>query len=230
MNPRSPDQKDQMSVSRCRVCNHPGVDEINAMLLNAAPYKNIIKRGKAAYPEEPPLNEAALSRHFHRHLITKPIKTEELDLTTGDMVEGYLVGHLTRAMEVPKEVIPKDPIGLSDALKVIINAGIFNIMNNPGVVTPAVLVSAIDMARKMGIGGREGEEFNDAWAALNEKKNQQRRKRKRTVTLTEEVTDTTIPDDTIEVLPLPEGGWSEVIEGNSEGWSQSIGEVYGEGI
>lgn len=148
---------------QCKVCTHPGQAEIDAMLLNGATGKAIIARMKAAHPGAVEITEPNLSRHKKNHLLTKPIKTTEVD-ENGEVKEAYIIGHLTKAITVPREAIPKptEVVNIPDALGVIINAGVRNILNSPEWVTPQILMFALDMARKMGIGGKEIEEFAEA--------------------------------------------------------------------
>jgi hypothetical protein len=69
-------------------------------------------------------------------------------------------------------------------------------------VTGQMLMIALDMARKMGIGGKEVEEFADAWRELNRAKSKAKAKGKRTTTVTVEE----------EVELRPEGNGGEVID------------------
>jgi len=177
---------------QCKICGepeHPGRVEIDAMLLNGAPYKAIIARMEAAHPGAEDLTEPNLSRHKNRHLLTKPIKTTEVDPETGEVKEAYIIGHLTEAPIVPKSAIPKptEVTPLPDALGLIINCGLINIAKNPALVSPTILIMAIDMARKMGVGGKEVEEFAAAWSALNREKSKARAKRTTTVTVEETI-------------------------------------------
>ncbi|MDQ2996964.1 MAG: hypothetical protein M3R61_07915 [Chloroflexota bacterium] len=57
----------------CKVCNHPGRGEIEAILLNGAEHKPIIAKMKTAHPEAPELNGPNLTRHYKNHLINQPI-------------------------------------------------------------------------------------------------------------------------------------------------------------
>lgn len=184
---------------QCKVCVHKGKAEIDALLLNGAKYSAIIRRMRAAHPEEPELNPSNLSRHKNAHLLTKPIKVTEVDPETGQVQEGYLIGHLTQAITAPKEVIPDEAVSVPDALKVIINAGVRNIAHNPELVTPQMLIAALDMARKIGLGGNDQEEFRDAWKELGRRKGEMTRKAKRrktTMTVEEEVEETVHEDAT----------------------------------
>lgn len=201
--------------NQCKICGeppHPGLDEINLMLANGAQYKAIIARMKAAHPGAVELTEPNLSRHKTKHLLTKPMKTTEIDPETGEPREAYIIGHLSQAPIVPKSAVPKpaEVVPLPDALGLIINAGLLNIARNPEIVTPAILMMAIDMARKMGVGGKEVEQFEEAWKNLNRAK--AKAKRTTTVTVEEEVEGPVQkPGDVIEaeVVKPTEGGWSE---------------------
>lgn len=168
----------------CKVCNHPGRTEIDAMLLNGAKYRDIIARMKAAHPGEPELIPANLSRHKTNHLLTQPITVVGADGET----EGYIVGHLTTALTVNKEAIPapSETVTIPEALRTVMNAGVKNIQNHPELVTPIILMQAIDTARKMGILSSEQEEFAKAWADVGKRKEGLKRKVKRTVTVSQE--------------------------------------------
>lgn len=177
---------------QCKICSHPGRVEIDAMLLNGAPYENIINRMKAAYPAWELLNKANLSRHKSRHLLTQPITVEEVDPATGEVKQGFLVGHLASAPLIPKDAIPapEERISLPDALAVIIQVGLRNALHNPELVTPKDVLAAIEIARKLGLRGDDTEEFRDAWAALGQKRGEMKKKaRRRKVTVTEETVE-----------------------------------------
>src|SRR4051794_2321254 len=156
------------------------------MQLNAAPQNAIVAKMKATYPGEPEINGSNLTRHYKNHLITKPIKVTD---ATG--IEGYLDGHtVSRDLSFDRAIIPAadQRITLPDALAVIIQAGIRNIALNPDIVTPKELMAAMDMARKLGLGGKDSEEFAAAWQALDRSKNKTKRKTTVTVEETVEVT------------------------------------------
>lgn len=206
--------RETVKPGQCKVCGsppHPGRREIDAMLLNGAAYKAIIARMQAAHPGAYDLTEPNLSRHKNRHLLTQPIKTTEIDEETGEEREAYIIGHLASAPMVPKSALPKptEVVPLPDALGLIINAGLLNIARNPSLVTPPVLMAAIDMARKLGVGGKEVEEFAAAWGALNRAKAKGKRTTTVTVTKEEEVEVRGGPSaDIIDVEPEPPEEWS----------------------
>jgi hypothetical protein len=168
----------------CKVCNHPGRGEIEAMLLNGAEHKPIIAKMQAAHPGAPVLNGPNLTRHYKNHLITKPIMVKTTDGETGAEIEGYVAGHLSRSLTISRDAIPKkeDRISVPEALAIIINAGARNVVMNPDTVTPKDMLAAMEMARKLGLGGQADDEFADAWKALN-------RNKKRKTTLTVETTE-----------------------------------------
>jgi hypothetical protein len=199
-------------ANACKVCNHPGRQEIDAMLLNAqAKYKDIIARMLKAHPGAPELNEPNLTRHKKAHLLTQPIKTTTVDPETGEEVEGYVIGHLSRAITVPKEALSPEGIPMPLALNTIIQAGIRNILQNPELVSPIILMQALEMARKLGIGGSEEDEFKSAWEELG-KKRRVKKTTKTTVTKEVEVeatpTDARTDPDIIDVTPSPPSEWS----------------------
>lgn len=177
------------SRTRCKVCNHPGRTEIDAMLLNGTPYDKIAARMQAAHPGAEKLERDNLSRHKKNHLLTRPITVEEVDPATGEKKTGFLVGHLTTAPIVPKDAIPaiEDRISLPDALDIIINVGLRNALLTPDLVTTKDVIAAIEIKRKLGLGGKDEEDFRAAWEALGQKRGELKRKsRRRKVTVTEE--------------------------------------------
>jgi hypothetical protein len=197
------------------------------MLLNGAKQQAIIDKMKYAHPGEPELNKSNLSRHYHNHLITQPIKTTETDPETGEVREGFIVGHLTQHIAVPKEAVPppEERISIPDALAVIINAGVRNAIVNPASVSPKDLLAAIEIARKLGLRGDDDEEFRDAWKALGEAKsggNTRKSKRRRKVTVEEEETVEERGGRPAEVISRKPGE-PEVIDAEvvtpAEGWS-----------
>lgn len=186
----------QSGRTACRVCTHPGKEEIDAMILNGTDYNMIIRRMCAVHPTVKPLTKPNLSRHKSNHLLNRPITVvdengEKLTYITGAVVAERMV--------VPKEAIP-DPVSLPDALAVIIAAGVINILQNPQVVTPTVLVQALELMRKGGLNSDEQEQFRQAWASLGKMKKElsSRARRKRTVTFEEEINVTS------QVDPAPE--------------------------
>lgn len=208
--------------TRCKICNHPGRQAIDAMLLGgAAKYKDIIAKMKAAHPGEPELNEANLSRHWKDHVQTQPIAVSRADPETGEQITGYLTGHLSEALVVQKDAIPtnEQSVTLPDALKVIINAGVRNILLNPLLVGPKELVAAIEMARKMGLLGNDTEEFAAAWKEFAKAKSRSPGKTKRTrrVTVEETQEDEIGPDE----APLPANlAPPDIIEVRPVEWSE----------
>ncbi len=199
--------------SRCKACNHPGAQALNAMLLNGAKYKDIIAKMKAAHPAEVELNDANLSRHWRDHVQTEPIAVETTDPDTGLVTRGYLAGHLMQTLDVPKEMIPRDAVPIADALKTIIAAGVRNILLDPKMVGPKELVAALDMARKLNLFGDEAEAFSEAWKAFGASKSAGKRKRTRKVTVeeTQELEDDDdgkrADEEIIDILPAE---WAEM--------------------
>jgi hypothetical protein len=185
------------------------------MILNGTSAYNIIRRAKAAYPTEPDLTAKNISAHRTRHLLTKPIATEEVDPETGEVKTGYLIGHLSTTLSVRREDLPKDAPSLPEALRTIITAGIRNVLLNPITVTPNILVMALEMARKLNLGSGDEDDFKEAWGELGKKKNAikekaSRAKRTRRVTIeeTEETVDgeetlNDLVDTFIDAQPIP---------------------------
>jgi len=173
---------------QCKICNHPGRVQIDAMLLNGTPYSDIIRAMKAAHPGEEPLIPSNFSRHKSRHLLTQPIKLTEIDPETGQEQVGYLVGHLVNAPIVPKSAIPlpEERISVPDGLAIIINLAVRNALEDPSSVTIKDGLAAMDLARKLGLRGDDMDEFRSSWDAVTKKKSELRRRvRKRTVTVDE---------------------------------------------
>ncbi len=194
---------------QCKICFHPGKAEIDAMLLNGeATYTVIVSKMKAAWPGAPVISAPNISKHKKNHLLTRPIKTTEVDPATGQQTEAYLIGHITEAITVPRQAIPtqEQVVSIPEALGTIINAGIRNILTDPSVVTPQMVLLALDMSRKLGIGGKEVEEFQEAWRALEKAKAKVKGKRTTTVTVEETVER---DGDTVDGTVAPAAGWEE---------------------
>lgn len=201
----------QRRLGDCKVCAHPGAETIDAMLLNGTDYSIIATKMRQSHTEAPVLTKTNLSRHKTNHLLSKPITIESED----GQQQVYLTGAaLAKSITIPKENIPEG-VSVSDSLKVIISAGIWNIMQNPAIVTPQVLIQALDQARKLGVGSSEGDEFGAAWAALGGEKAKVTRSTKRTrrVTVEEQISATEATaqaasaPEVIDVTALPEE-WS----------------------
>lgn len=189
------------------------------MLLNGTQYDKIIARMKAAHPGEPELTRDNLSRHKKGHLLTRPITVEEVDPETGEKKTGFIVGHLAAAPIVPKEAIPaiEDRISLPDALDLIINIGLRNALYNPDLVTMKDVISAVEIKRKLGLGGGEEEDFRQAWEALGQKRGAMKKKsRRRKVTVTEEEVELSSQDTEPEVGDVIDG---EVVQTLPDEWS-----------
>lgn len=179
----------------CKVCTHPGVDEINVMLLNGTDYNVIISKMKQGHPTAEVLSKPNLSRHKKNHLLNQPITIE----TEDGQKQTYITGaFLAERITVDRSALP-DPVAIPDALRVIIAAGVANVLQNPSLVTPQMLVPALDLARKMGLFTGDSQDFNDAWAALGATRKTKERKRTRRVTV-EETVEETGQDDEPEII------------------------------
>lgn len=201
---------------RCKVCLHPGRTEIEAMTLNAAPYGSIATLMRKKYPAEPKLLAANISRHKSAHLLTQPIAI--IDPETGERGNSYLTPvEVNKQLLVDRKALPapEDGVSAEDALRVIINAGISNILADPSIVTPKFLIAALVEARARRLGG-DDDTFKDAWAALAGERAKERPKttRRRRVTVEEEtISDGTSSADTGPVVAgavVPPDEWSEV--------------------
>lgn len=184
-------------ASICKVCAHPGVDEINLMVLNGVDYSVIINKMRQAYPTAGVLTKPNLSRHKKNHLLNRPITIESEDGKHTYITGAFLAERIT----VDRSAIP-DPVSIPDALRVIIAAGVANILQNPSLVSPQVLVPALDLARKIGLFTGDSQEFNDAWAALAGAKAKKERKRTRRVMVEETVEESEREDQTPEVIDV----------------------------
>lgn len=184
--------------SVCKVCAHPGVDEINVMLLNGVDYTIIITKMKQGHPTAEELTKSNLSRHKRNHLLNKPITIEGEDGKHTYITGAFLAERIT----VDRSAIP-DPVAIPDALRVIIAAGVANVLQNPSLVTPQILVPALDLARKMGLFSGDSQDFADAWAALAGAKAKKERKRTRRVTVEETVEESSQDGDEPDVIDVP---------------------------
>lgn len=166
----------------CKICSHPGVEEINAMILNGVRYEDITRRMKQLYPSAPRITQVNITTHKKHHLLNKPVSIESPDGKKYTYIAGATVAE---KITIDKSAIPEG-VSIPDALKVIISAGVANILQNPETVTPAVLVSALELARKSGLLTAGAEEFVDAWEALANSSKRKSKKRTRRVTVEEE--------------------------------------------
>lgn len=176
---------------KCKCCFHPGVKEINLMLGTRTSHTTIIEAMKRKYPAEIKLTSSNLSNHYSNHLLNSPVLIDEVDETTGELKEAFIVSHLSQAPLVSKEAIPDkaDRVSVPDAIAVILNVGTRKALEDPSFVTPAMFVAALEMARKGGFNSKEDEEAVEAWTGVNERKKASRKKvtSTRTVTVEEEI-------------------------------------------
>lgn len=187
----------------CKVCRHPGREEIDRMLLNGTPYANIATRMRTVHPSAPPLSPPNLSTHKNRHLLTQPIAVLE-----GDGSQGYLTARVSTTLIVPKDNIPSETPTLPESLRIVINAGLRNILAHPELVTPRVLMEALEVQRKIGLGGEDSEAWMAAWEELGKVQASQKTRRRRKVTVEEEVVGGGAP--AITVVPPDEWAADEV--------------------
>ena len=195
---------------KCKVCRSLSVTEIDAMILNGADYPTIIKRHAQLQPNEKPLNKSNITTHKRLHLLTKPIvKIVETEDGTVEQ-RTYLTGHYPAPTPViTKENIPDLP-PLADCLKVIIGAGVHNILNNPDIVTPNITIRAMELFKVLfGKGDDELNSLLGNWDGVADAKEKAHRKAKKTRTVS--VTETVEEETTIN--PADEPNWGEAIEG-----------------
>lgn len=204
-------------ASACKVCSHPGVDEINVMILNGTDYNIIITKMKQAHPEAAELTKPNLSKHKRGHLLNNPITIQTEDGSKQTYITGAF---LAERITVDKSAIP-DPVAIPDALRIIIAAGAANVLQNPALVTPQILVPALDLARKMGLFTGEDQDFGEAWAALGQAKAAKKGKRTRRVTVEETLEEDVEPTEVIDAEPAvpaletaqDDDGWGDVEAG-----------------
>ncbi len=196
------EEQAKSGLSKCRVCRHPGAKEIDTMILNGTGYPAIVARMRQVHPGEPALAAPGLSRHKTQHLLNNPITREVVGEDGVTTIQTYVTGQYeAQSLMIPPEAIPAIP-SLIDSLKVIIAAGLHNILNNPGIVTPDKLIAALIELRKAGGGTDDLNTFLGAWDNVGKAKKDMQRKAKttRTVTVSETVT--------AEVPNAIEGEWS----------------------
>lgn len=197
----------------CKACAHPGRTELEAMILNGAEYNAIITRMRQVHPDAAVLTKPNLSNHKRNHLLTQPI-TRVVKGEDGQVVEQtYLTGHFeSKSIVIPKEAIPEVP-GLAEGLKIIIAAGLQNILHNPGIVTVDKLIAAMELYRKIGgAGANELESLMGEWGEVAKRKDQLKKTAKRTRRVT--VEETTETEETAAPPSAPadetiDGEWSE---------------------
>lgn len=198
----------------CKVCAHPGRAEIEAMILNGAEYAAIITRMRQVAPDAPALTKPNLSKHKNNHLLNRPI-TRVVEGADGQVVEQtYLTGHYeSKSIVIPRDAIPEIP-GLTEGLKIIIAAGLQNVLHNPALVTVDKLIQAMELFRKIGgAGANELESLMGEWGAVEKRKGELKKTARRTRKVTvEETTETT------EAAPQAADPASEPIEGE---WSEA---------
>jgi hypothetical protein len=197
------DEQAKTGISKCKVCRHPGAKEIDTMILNGTGYPAIVARMRQVHPGEPALAAPALSRHKTNHLLNNPITREVVGEDGVTTIQTYVTGQYeSQNLVIPPEAIPQIP-SLIDSLKVIIAAGLHNVLVNPGIVTPDKLLAALVELRKAGGGTDDLNTFLGAWDNVGKAKKDMQRKAKtiRTVTVSETVT-ADLPSDAIE------GEWS----------------------
>lgn len=199
-------------AKECKVCAHPSRTEIEAMILNGAEYNAIISRMKQVAPDAAVLTKPNLSTHKRNHLLTQPI-TKVVETDDGQQVEQtYLTGHFeSKSIVIPRDAIPEIP-GLAEALKIIIAAGLQNVLHNPALVTVDKLIQALDLYKKIGgAGANELETLMGEWGAVEKRKGELKKTAKRTrkVTVEETTTEETTGPATAAQAETIDGEWSE---------------------
>lgn len=192
----------------CRVCAHPGKEEINAMILNGTEYQAIISRMVTVHSGEEELTKASLSRHKTNHLLNQPITVTSDD---GTKETTYITGVIrSEALTIPPEQVPVlGQITLEQALWTVATAGILNILNNPGTVSPRTTIEALGLLKDLKEGAPEKEGWEDAWNELGAKKSELKQKAKgkrtkRTVTVEETVTEVSVEQSAAPESSVPE--------------------------
>src|SRR3954466_3261424 len=106
----------------CTVCAHPGVAEVNAMVLNGTSYGEIIDRMMVVHPQAPQLSKQAMTRHKANHLLNQPITVGEIgeDGTTIERTT-YVTGVIrSETLEIPENALKVIPPTIRQALDLII--------------------------------------------------------------------------------------------------------------
>src|SRR5215204_1793699 len=132
-------------AKECKVCSHPGRKQIEVQLLNDVPYAAIISQSARDFAGSVELTKPNLSTHKKNHLLTQPI-TRVVEGEDGQPTEiqTYLTGSFeSQSIVIPKAAIPEIP-GLAEGLKIIIAAGLQNVLHNPGIVTVDKLIAAME--------------------------------------------------------------------------------------
>lgn len=188
----------------CKVCSHVGRKQIEVQILNGVPYATIIAQAARDFPTAAKLTKPNLTNHKNNHLLNNPITVVDEE---GEK-QTYLTGHYkSQSIEIPPEAVPIIP-NVTDALKIIIAAGLHNVLNNPALVSPDKLITALIEYRKIGGNGDELDKFLGSWGEVAARKGQLTKAAKRTKRIL------TVEEETIEPADEPakeviEGEWSE---------------------
>lgn len=125
-------------------------------------YDSILTRFKQRFPNDPLPSKRGLTEHKVNHLLSQPIAVESEDGTLEYFGGQQPVAKIT----VKSEQVPELP-ELADLLRIIIGAGVHNILHDPSLVTPAQTILAIDALRKLEGPGNSDELLKQAWSAAN---------------------------------------------------------------
>lgn len=190
----------EKSAKMCTLCQHPQREYIDFLLSEGAGWTvtDIRMKVKERFPDAPELpSDMSFSRH-KQHYLDQRDETKLTNVATGQSLT-------IQRLVLPAEAFDADSISLPDALNVVIAAGISNILKNPGRVTPTVLVQAMELKAKLGMGGSSLDDFTAAWAGLDEPSTQPAPTTKKRVTRKVSIEETVESGST-----APEG---DVIEG-----------------
>lgn len=197
----------------CKVCAHPGRTQIDFQLLNEVPYATIISQSARDFVGSVELTKPNLSTHKKNHLLTQPITR----VVTGEdgqptAIQTYLTGSFeSQSIVIPQAAIPEIP-GLTEGLKIIIAAGLQNVLHNPGIVTVDKLIAAMELYRKIGgAGANEMETLMGSWSEVEKRKGEMKQTAKRTrrrVTVEETTEETTARPASAPAVDVIEAEWS----------------------
>jgi hypothetical protein len=196
----------------CKVCAHPGRQQIEVQLLNDVPYATIISQSARDFAGSVELTKPNLSTHKKNHLLTQPI-TRVVEGEDGkEEIQTYLTGaYESRSLVIPQAAIPEIP-GLTEGLKIIIAAGLHNVLHNPGIVTVDKLIAAMELYRKIGgAGANELEGLMGSWGEVEKRKGEMKKTAKRTrkVTVEETTEETTAQAPSAPAGETIDAEWSE---------------------
>lgn len=152
----------------CKVCRHPRREWIEQSMKDNVPYRAIceeVNRDEHSEKIEP----YTLSRHLP-HMGGKSALIADERIVVRALPQADLL-----RLALPPE---SQRVAVSEALELIIYLGVQSLLYNPETITPAHLLTAIDLARRLNVGGEKNGVLQDAWKEVEEAIKQQRKKKK----------------------------------------------------